>query len=1079
MIVGDSAADQEAWHRVIADVIDQLKNPKDKGEDANAAPPSTLTALTRDVSAPVTISPEQEGSVGAPQTQGGANNEVGVGTSLPSSYALSSDSPPVLAPVSNGSMEPMPAPASGSFKNKHNEGDNRSPAHSQEDASTASPSASTSASAPHHATSDADASSAATNAATGGSVVPSSPSQQHAGHATSQTSSPSHSGSGAILSSSPARKTGVLDQRIPAIAALDEPSSGSASPAPGQLSSDSQNATGAVMRHPSVSHLQSTNAKYSLVRRPSLSNLLVPVPKAAGCFDIHHLNAADIEGQLALLADDLKFISNALSWREAPVLDLASFEASIASLASLQAPTDVDQYSQSSTPVHDNATPASVVSDAPVTQTEELPQETPSTTAALEVAIAAATETPSQASSDISSDSTTATTANTTSQSDVDSTSASSASGAFTVPPSEEPVQNLDPEPLEKSNHSDSTNIAVTTTPAGPPSAFSQLHSDFSSSALHSSHDERLGASTSSMEDHQQFEAVPTVTTKQDASATLPSIPSVDPKTHPRLSSRWPSPRSSLTQQLFLALDSATDADREAMLDDIIGDIDDATSTTPVGFRSASARDYNDAETTADLLAALMDPEHSTYSASPSSFHASPLELAMNNKNASSSYSNVPSSSGVGSGATLGDQSSAPSDGHLEGQSSDLSSATTGISSATNAGGADGTTSEKANDLTFAGSDSESPRGPSSSGDLKASGSAASGIGGGWTRPERRPTAAGFATAASSHRTATATEIQQLEKMEGDSRLRRLRERLISPEDPYELYDCSERAIGKGGMGEVFFATIKRQGAGGSGSHKKMAIKKLQTFFKGKDRLPTILNEINVMAHSKHPNIINYIASYQVEQELWVAMEYMDKGSLYDLVRLNIKLDEKHMAYIIKQIVYALTFIHDLKRVHRDIKVDNVLMSSRGEIKLADFGAAVQLTFQRLKRTTMTGTPYYMSPEVIGGKQYDELVDVWSLGILCIELAERAPPYYDLPPDQALDRIVKDGVKGLQGRRYSSDFLDFVNNKCLQFEPSKRWTASQLQNHPFLKKAVTQQEFAAHLDSLDSMSQVDSGCTIL
>ena len=1037
MIVGETAAEQEAWHRVIADVIDQLKHPKEKNDEQSAAPGS-LAALTRDISAPVTIGSDAK-------LEGEASNPAGVdaGSSLPSSHLLTSDSPPVLAPVANAGnndhnsgaeIPPMPAPASGSLKNVHAE--NRSPAHSQEGEATS------------HSNTDQQA-----------NGVSGSPAHESTSPiATGATSSPTHAASGSILSSSPARKT--ADQRIPAIAALDEPSSGSASPAPGQVSSDSQSsAASAAMRHPSVSNLQPGSAHYTLTRRPSLSNLLVPVPKASGCLDIPHLNAADIEGQLALLVDDLKFISNALSWREAPYLDLASFEASLTARSPQTATTATTEPSITHTqptpvaetiaePQQQTEVPAAVAEPAIVAHTEEkkdvvVPQETH----AQEPVAAPTTE-----------------------------------AVAETKIETHEPV--LTPE----DHH------AAVTAPSQDSimSPFSQLHNQ-SSPMLHSSQEDeasKLGASTGSIDDalrtssSNQFEVVPTVTTTQDESAHLPSIPSVDPKTHPRLSSRWPSPRSSLTQQLFLALD-ATDADREAMLDDIIGDIDDATSSTPrTGFRSPSERDYNDAETTADLLAALMDPEHSNYSASPSSYQTSPLELAMQQKHQNESYTHIASSSGVGNDANAHDgdaSSSAPSsDAHHANASS------------ANADGTDKSSSDLPSSATGSEGVDEELKGTSFS-SVGGLGKSNSGFGsGGWTKPERRPTALGFA--ASSHRTATATEIQQLEKVDADSRLRRLRERLISPEDPYEIYDCSERAIGKGGMGEVFFATLKRPAAGvtasssspGSStatssthSHKKVAIKKLQTFFKGKDRLPTILNEINVMAHSKHPNIINYIASYQVDQELWVAMEYMDKGSLYDLVRLNIKLDEKHMAYIIKQIVYALTFVHDLKRVHRDIKVDNILMSSRGEIKLADFGAAVQLTFQRLKRTTMTGTPYYMSPEVIGGKQYDELVDVWSLGILCIELAEKAPPYYDLPPDQALDRIVKEGVKGLHGRRYSSDFLDFVNTKCLQIEPSKRWTAAQLQNHPFLKKAVTQQEFAAHLESQDSLSQVDSGCTIL
>lgn len=325
----------------------------------------------------------------------------------------------------------------------------------------------------------------------------------------------------------------------------------------------------------------------------------------------------------------------------------------------------------------------------------------------------------------------------------------------------------------------------------------------------------------------------------------------------------------------------------------------------------------------------------------------------------------------------------------------------------------------------------------------------------------------------STHRNVPLGEIKQKERDDEIDQLRQLKERLISNEDPLTLYECTETSIGKGGMGEVFIGTKHGNSA------VKVAIKKLPTFFKGKDRLATILNEINVMASSKHENIVNYIASYHVQDELWVCMEYMDKGSLYDLVRLNVKIEEKYLAYIVQSTVEALKFIHDMKRVHRDIKVDNVLLSSNGDVKLADFGAAVQLTFQRLKRSTMTGTPYYMSPEVINGQQYDEMVDIWSLGILCIELATHSPPFYDLAPELALEKIVREGVKGLPPKKFSSEFVDFVNNKCLVVDPQQRMNSTELLGHPWLKKACSKKDFEIWLAQVNGFESVGSVCKIL
>jgi hypothetical protein len=1134
VMLGENSADQDMWQKCIADVIEKLKQNSESTASASQKPTD-----------PVAIASGSDGVDASNGTQGEATAATTdpATASLPSAPALGSgSSPPVLTPLSPQSttqdagsstqtMSPVPAPASGSYPAQDPE--SSSVAQSAEHAHSASEGSSS----VHHATTATDATH--TPSERGADVAPSSPSAVPASLS---------SGSGSPLARSPSNsglkqkyQNPRLSMRAPPIAALEDPAMDASnashlgSPASGLDSSAAHSPQDGShpsdpARHPSISGLQQTT---NSARRPSLSNLLVPVSKASTVLaTIPALNSEDIEAQLSLLADDLKFISNALSWREAPSFEinspaLAPNAPSLTPSESVAAaePQENSSSSDQTGPIVSSVGSSDHHAAIAVEDKQIQPQESELDTMAHEEGTKLSTQ-ESEASVVPSPGE------NTENPNGDGETKPEATSSVHTIKTPSEPaltagVAAASPvEPQSATEHSSEPSsveqvpvVAEPVVESGSVTASAEVASEPPSveANLKQSNESQLGDSSASITrsesalDQNHLEPMPTtVVTDETGALTLPQIPTSDPKTHPRDSMRWASsPRSSLTQQLFLALDSS-ESDREAILDDIIEGIDIATTNALPGFLGGSSVSTSDAETTADLLAALMDPANANYTASPSTGWPSPLELAMQQNHASpfgqshpiasSSSSSDPYALATHSDSTNGfveassmASSSNVSDLHdpsfpptTNGMPFDANLHTTDDESQKAKGegehhtGVEGAKSDGSGlpDMSISPSNpgflsSATASSPESSPNsaLKSS----SGPGSGWSnRPSRKPTHLQLRDSAASHRTASATEIHQLEKAEMEARVKRLKERLISPEDPNEIYDCTERSIGKGGMGEVFFATRKS-----SGSNRKIAIKKLHTFFKGKDRLPTILNEINVMAHSKHPNIINYIGAYQVDQELWVCMEYMDKGSLYDLVRLNIKLDEKHMAYIIKQIVYALTFIHDLKRVHRDIKVDNVLMSSRGEIKLADFGAAVQLTFQRLKRTTMTGTPYYMSPEVIGGKQYDELVDVWSLGILCIELAERAPPYYDLPPDQALDKIVKDGVKGLQGRRYSSDFIDFVNNKCLQFEPSKRWTAAQLQTHPFLKKAVTQQEFASHLQSLDSMSQVDSGCTIL
>jgi len=293
---------------------------------------------------------------------------------------------------------------------------------------------------------------------------------------------------------------------------------------------------------------------------------------------------------------------------------------------------------------------------------------------------------------------------------------------------------------------------------------------------------------------------------------------------------------------------------------------------------------------------------------------------------------------------------------------------------------------------------------------------------------------------------------------EENARLMKLQTKYLSQRDPFKIYSLKE-TLGTGSVGEVVFG-ITSEG-------QKVAIKKLKIIKKGKNRLPFILREIEIIATSQHENIVKYIESFQMaSEELWVVMEYMSGGSLYDMLKLyptGFRFVEADVAYIIRETLAAVAYLHSMNRLHRDIKVDNVLFSRDGYIKLADFGTAIQLQ-RNIKRTTLVGTPYYMAPELIKRQPYDGSVDIWSIGITVVELIEGEPPYYELDPQEALSAIVESQGQpekvGLTGSKYSNLMKDFVNSNCLQFEPAKRSTAVNLLKHPFITKACTRQEFA-------------------
>jgi len=198
-------------------------------------------------------------------------------------------------------------------------------------------------------------------------------------------------------------------------------------------------------------------------------------------------------------------------------------------------------------------------------------------------------------------------------------------------------------------------------------------------------------------------------------------------------------------------------------------------------------------------------------------------------------------------------------------------------------------------------------------------------------------------------------------------------------------------------------------------------------------------------------------------------MEYMDAGSLTDIVDaydLGIRLNEPQIARVCYEVLQGLLYLHNNNRIHRDIKSDNVLVSSNGSIKLADFGYTAQLTRERINRTTAVGTPYWMAPEVIRGQQYKLNVDIWSLGIMIMEMAEGNPPYIEHPPLRAVFLITTKGIPGLKHiSRWTTQFIDFLD-LCLTTDPDVRPHSIDLLKHEYLNT------LSSSLEVYDSVQKV-------
>ncbi|KAM7398135.1 hypothetical protein PAMA_006154 [Pampus argenteus] len=266
---------------------------------------------------------------------------------------------------------------------------------------------------------------------------------------------------------------------------------------------------------------------------------------------------------------------------------------------------------------------------------------------------------------------------------------------------------------------------------------------------------------------------------------------------------------------------------------------------------------------------------------------------------------------------------------------------------------------------------------------------------------------------------------------------------LFFKEDPEKLFS-DLREIGHGSFGAVYFARDVR-------TNEVVAIKKMS--YNGKqsnEKWQDIIKEVKFLQRIQHPNSIEYKGCYLREHTAWLVMEYC-LGSASDLLEVHKKpLQEVEIAAITHGALQGLAYLHSHNMIHRDVKAGNILLTEPGQVKLADFGSASIAS----PANSFVGTPYWMAPEVILAMdegQYDGKVDIWSLGITCIELAERKPPLFNMNAMSALYHIAQNESPTLQSSEWTDYFRNFIDS-CLQKIPQDRPHSDDMLGHAFLQR---------------------------
>ena len=289
-----------------------------------------------------------------------------------------------------------------------------------------------------------------------------------------------------------------------------------------------------------------------------------------------------------------------------------------------------------------------------------------------------------------------------------------------------------------------------------------------------------------------------------------------------------------------------------------------------------------------------------------------------------------------------------------------------------------------------------------------------------------------------------------MQSMENKSKL--FREGLIE-----DFYIIEQDTILGEGASAIVRKGIKKD------SGETYAIKIIDKSQMGENELESLYNELKIMSIIDHPNIVRVYEYYECHGVVFIVMELMNGGELFDKIVEYEHYTEKQASETFRPIVDAVRYCHTLGIVHRDLKPENLLYSSNEEnamIKVSDFGFAKFLIPKAQEQLfTACGTPSYVAPEIIESKGYDSKVDCWSLGVILYVMLCGFPPFYADDNNTLFNMIKKADFE------FHSPYWDNVSEnakdlikKLLIVEPEKRLSTEEILKHPWLTQTVHSKE---------------------